>query len=235
MTSFYAWIGDLAQRGILPSDFQYPFLIRGFLCVLVLAPILGGLSHLVVTRRMIEQKRGLIVEVTENDGLGAGGNPITQTVKLGLKTLALNMAAELQPFGVTAVSVTPGFLRSETMLERFHVTEANWRDGGKKDKNFLESETPLFLGRGVAALAADPAVSQHSGMLFSSWELGRKYGVTDADGRRPDWGAHTIDFSGHPKSLIDLLRVGSEMQIRWLRKVSENAEVLLKKFPPPAR
>jgi zinc transport system permease protein len=52
MTSFYAWIGDLAQRGILPSDFQYPFLIRGFLCVLVLAPILGGLSHLVVTRRM---------------------------------------------------------------------------------------------------------------------------------------------------------------------------------------
>ena len=52
MTAFYAWIGDLAQRGLLPSDFQYPFLIRGFLCVLVLAPILGGLSHLVVTRRM---------------------------------------------------------------------------------------------------------------------------------------------------------------------------------------
>ena len=52
MTAFYSWIGDLAQRGILPSDFQYPFLIRGFLCVLVLAPILGGLSHLVVTRRM---------------------------------------------------------------------------------------------------------------------------------------------------------------------------------------
>jgi hypothetical protein len=121
------------------------------------------------------------------------------------------------------------------MLERFHVTEANWRDGGKKDKNFLESETPLFLGRGVAALAADPALNEHSGMLFSSWELGRKYGVTDIDGRRPDWGAHAIDFSRHPKSLIGLLRVGSEMQIRWLRKVSENTEVLLKKFPPPAR
>jgi NAD(P)-dependent dehydrogenase (short-subunit alcohol dehydrogenase family) len=194
------------------------------------------LSHIITAKHaalhMIEKKRGLIVEVTENDGLGAGGNPITQTVKVALKTLALNMAAELQPFGVTALSVTPGFLRSEAMLERFHVTEANWRDGGKKDKNFLESETPLFLGRGVAALAADPALIEHSGMLFSSWELGRKYGVTDADGRRPDWGAHTIDFSGHPKSLIDLLRVGSELQRRWLRKVSENGEALLKKFPP---
>ena len=196
------------------------------------------LSHIITAKHgalhMIEKKRGLIVEVTENDGLGAGGNPITQTVKLALKTLALNMAAELQPFGVTAVSVTPGFLRSETMLERFHVTEANWRDGGKKDKNFLESETPLFLGRGVAALAADPAVNEHSGMLFSSWELGRKYGVADADGRQPDWGAHTIDFSGHPKSLIDLLRVGSELQIRWLRRVSESAEILLRKLPAPS-
>ena len=52
MTTFYAWIGELAQRGLLPRDFQYPFLVRGFLCVLVLAPILGGVSHLVVTRRM---------------------------------------------------------------------------------------------------------------------------------------------------------------------------------------
>ena len=73
------------------------------------------------------------------------------------------MAAELKPHGVAAVSVTPGFLRSETMLEGFGVTEENWRDGGKKDKNFLESESPLFLGRGVAALAADPALMKRSG------------------------------------------------------------------------
>ena len=108
------------------------------------------LSHIITAKHaapyMIQKKRGLIVEVTENDGLGAGGNPVTQTVKLALKGLALGMAAELHPYGVAAVSVTPGFLRSETMLERFGVTEANWREAGKKDRNFLESETPLFLG-----------------------------------------------------------------------------------------
>jgi NAD(P)-dependent dehydrogenase (short-subunit alcohol dehydrogenase family) len=192
------------------------------------------LSHVITAKHaapyMIQRKRGLIVEVTENDGLGAGGNPITQTVKLALKGIALNMAAELRPHKVAAVSVTPGFLRSETMLERFGVTEANWKDGGKKDRNFLESETPLFLGRGVAALAADPALLDHSGQLFSSWELARKYGVTDVDGRRPDWGAHEIDFSGHPKSLVELLRIGSEMQVRFLRETADRGERLLRQL-----
>jgi NAD(P)-dependent dehydrogenase (short-subunit alcohol dehydrogenase family) len=189
------------------------------------------LSHIITAKHaapyMIQRKCGLIVEVSENDGLGAGGNPVTQTVKLALKGLALNMAAELRSHGVAAVSVTPGFLRSETMLERFGVTEANWKDGGKKDRNFLESETPVFLGRGVAALASDPTLLDHSGQLFSSWELGRRYGVTDVDGRRPDWGAHAIDFSRHPKSLVELLRVGSEMQIRFLRETADRSERLL--------
>jgi NAD(P)-dependent dehydrogenase (short-subunit alcohol dehydrogenase family) len=196
------------------------------------------LSHVITAKHaapyMIRRKRGLIVEVTENDGLGAGGNPITQTVKLALKGIALNMAAELWPHKVAAVSVTPGFLRSETMLERFGVTEANWKDGGKKDRNFLESETPLFLGRGVAALAADPARLDHSGQLFSSWELARKYGVTDVDGRRPDWGAHEIDFSGHPKSLVELLRIGSEMQVRFLRETADRSERLLRQLSASA-
>ena len=107
---------------------------------------------------MIRNRRGLIVEVTENNVLSAGGNPVTQTVKLALKGLALNMAAELRPYGVAAVAVTPGFLRSETMLERFAVTEETWREGGKKDRNFLESESPLFVGRAVVALAGDPAI-----------------------------------------------------------------------------
>src|SRR5262252_1133270 len=79
------------------------------------------LSHIITAKHavpcMIEKKRGLIVEVSENDGLGAGGNPITQTVKLALKSLALNLAAELRPYSVSVVSVTPVFLRSETMLE----------------------------------------------------------------------------------------------------------------------
>lgn len=196
------------------------------------------LSHIITAKHaapyMIRRKRGLIVEVTENDGLGAGGNPITQTVKLALKGIALNMAAELRPHKVAALSVTPGFLRSETMLERFGVTEANWKDGGKKDRNFLESETPLFLGRGVAALAADPALLDHSGQLFSSWELARKYSVTDVDGRRPDWGAHEIDFSGHPKSLVELLRIGSEMQVRFLRETADRSERLLRQLSASA-
>jgi NAD(P)-dependent dehydrogenase (short-subunit alcohol dehydrogenase family) len=112
---------------------------------------------------MIRNRHGLIVEVTENDVLSAGGNPVTQTVKLALKGLALNMATELRPHGVAAVAVTPGFLRSETMLERFGVTEETWREGGKKDRNFLESESPLFVGRAVVALAGDPAILERSG------------------------------------------------------------------------
>jgi NAD(P)-dependent dehydrogenase (short-subunit alcohol dehydrogenase family) len=149
------------------------------------------LSHIITAKHaapyMIRNRRGLIVEVTENDVLSAGGNPVTQTVKLALKGLAFNMAAELQPLGVAAVSITPGFLRSETMLERFGLTEENWRDGGTKDKNFLESESLLFVGRAVVALAGDSLILERSGQLFSSWELGRKYRFTDVDGRRPDW------------------------------------------------
>src|SRR5262249_61227667 len=120
-----------------------------------------------------------------------------QSVKLALKGLAFNMAAELVPHGVAAVAITPGFLRSESMLERFGVTEANWRDGGQKDANFLASESPLFVGRAVAAPAADPRVRERTGQLCCSWELARDYGFTDADGSRPDWGAHTIDWARH--------------------------------------
>jgi NAD(P)-dependent dehydrogenase (short-subunit alcohol dehydrogenase family) len=148
-------------------------------------------SHIITAKHaapyMIRNRSGLIVEVTENDVLSAGGNPVTQAVKFALKGLALNMAAELRPYGVSAVAITPGFLRSETMLERFGVTEETWREGAKKDKNFLESESPLFVGRAVAALAGDPAILERSGRLLSSWELGREYRFTDADGRRPDF------------------------------------------------
>ena len=192
-------------------------------------------SHIITAKYaalyMIRQHRGLIVEVTENDVLSAGGNPVTQTVKLALKGLALNMAAELRPHGVAAVSITPGFLRSETMLERFGVREENWRDGGKKDKNFLESESPLFVGRAVVALAGDPAILERSGQLFSSWELARQYRFTDADGRRPDWGAIDIDFSMHPPALLQLMRTGSEIQLRWLSELTRRTKRFLRQLP----
>ncbi len=145
---------------------------------------------------MMAAKRGLIVEVTENDMIGGGGNPMAQAVKMSQKVLPLIWAAELAPHGIAAIAVTPGFLRSESMLQQLAVSEDNWREAGKIDSNFLQSESPIFVGRAVAALAADPNVQERTGMLFSSWELAREYGFTDYDGRRPDWGRHKIDFSG---------------------------------------
>ncbi len=194
-------------------------------------------SHIITAKHvapvMIRARRGLIVEVTESDILPAGGNPLTQTVKFALKGLALNMAPELFPHGVAAVAVTPGFLRSESMLEHHHVTEANWRDAGKQDPNFLESETPLFAGRGVAALAADPNVLAKTGQLLSSWELAREYGFTDADGRRPDWGALQIDWSGMPEWLMEIFRAGARVQIEWLETLTRRTRAFAAKLPNP--
>ena len=112
--------------------------------------------------------------------LGTGSRPRTK-----LTTAA---RASLVP-AAAALAVTPGFLRSEHVLDHFGVTEANWRDAIEKDPYFAESETPCFVGRAVAALAADPHVAQKSGRLFSSWALAKEYGFTDVDGRRPDWGS----------------------------------------------
>jgi NAD(P)-dependent dehydrogenase (short-subunit alcohol dehydrogenase family) len=147
-------------------------------------------SHIVTAKHaapiMIRNRRGLIVELTENDQLHAGGNPMSQAVKVSLKVLALNMAAELKAHGVAAVAITPGFLRSESMLQHFGVTEANWRQAAEKVKPFIASETPVFVGRCVAALAADPKVHRRNGGSFSSGGLAREYGFTDLDGSQPD-------------------------------------------------
>ena len=195
-------------------------------------------SHMLTAKHaagpMIRARRGLIVELTESDIMMGGGNPMIQTVKLSLKGMALDMAMQLHEHGVAAVSVTPGFLRSEAMLERFGVSEANWRDGGKADPNFLESESPLFVGRAVAALAADPRMLERTGMLWSSWELARAYGVTDYDGRRPDWGAFAIDFSGLPPALTRTLATGVRLHRAWLRDVARRTDEFAAKFPPGA-
>jgi NAD(P)-dependent dehydrogenase (short-subunit alcohol dehydrogenase family) len=192
-------------------------------------------SHIITAKHaaplMIRARRGLIVEVTENDVLSAGGNPLTQTVKLALKGLALNMAPELYLHGVTAVAITPGFLRSESMLEHHGVTEANWRDAGAKDRNFLESESPLFVGRAVAALAADPRLLERTGQLCSSWELARDYAFTDYDGRRPDWGRLAIDWSGLPQSFVDTFRTGTRLQIAWLDTLARRTREFAAKLP----
>lgn len=87
----------------------------------------------------------------------------------------------------------------------------------EKDSNFLQSESPLFVGRAIAALAADPKVRARTGMLFGSWELGRDYGLSDYDGRRPDWSRHKIDFSTLPPTWIELFRTGADLESKWRR------------------
>jgi len=183
---------------------------------------------------MMPARRGLIVEVTEADMIGGGGNPMAQAVKTAQKVLPLLWAAELAPHGIATMAVTPGFLRSEAMLQHFGVSEDNWREGGKKDSNFLQSESPLFVGRAIAALAADPTVQARTGMLFGSWELGRDYGVSDYDGRRPDWGRHKIDFSVLPPAWIDLFRAGADLQNRWLTTLAVRTRTFRKKIPSRA-
>lgn len=198
-----------------------------------------GLTSRIITAKhaalaMMPARRGLIVEVTENDMIGGGGNPMAQSVKMAQKVLPLFWAAELAPHGITVMSVTPGFLRSESMLQHFGVTEDTWREAGKKDSNFLESESPLFVGRTIAALAADPNVHARSGMLFGSWDLGRDYGVVDYDGRRPDWGRHKIDFSTLPPALVDLFRTGCDLEMRWLTTLAARTKKFKAKMPAPS-
>src|SRR5437763_3105584 len=146
-------------------------------------------SHVITSRHaaplMVERKRGLIVEVTDGDGLHYRGTLFYDLVKVSVIRLAFDMAEELRKHKVAAVAVSPGFLRSEAMLEHMGVTEENWREGAKKNPSFVESETPLFAGRAVAALASDPKILKKSGKVLSSWNLAREYGFKDADGRTP--------------------------------------------------
>jgi NAD(P)-dependent dehydrogenase (short-subunit alcohol dehydrogenase family) len=183
---------------------------------------------------MMPAKRGLIVDVTENDMIGGGGNPMAQVAKMAQKVLPLLWAAELAPHGVATIAITPGFLRAESVLQHFGVTEDNWQDAGKKDSNFLQSESPLFVGRAIAALAADPKVMDRTGMLVSSWELARDYGFTDYDGRRPDWGRHKIDFSVLPPAWVDLFRTGTDLEVTWLTTLLARTKKFRAKIPRAA-
>ena len=164
-------------------------------------------SHLLTARHavplMVEAGRGLVVEITDGNGFTYRGNLAYDLVKMAVLRMAFGMAWELRRTGVTAVAVSPGFLRSEEMLERFGATEATWREGAKVDPNFIASETPLYVGRAVAALAADPRVSELSGRVFGSWDLSDRYGFTDADGTRPHWARHFEAAYGQPVGAAD--------------------------------
>lgn len=144
---------------------------------------------------MVRGGHGLVAEVNDGTGdEGYRGNLFYDLVKSQIVRLAFAQAQELGPHGVTALCVTPGFMRSEAMLDHFGVSEENWREGIERDAHFAHSETPRFVGRAVAALAADPDVARFSGQALSSWGLAREYGFTDVDGRTPDWGAHYAEL-----------------------------------------
>jgi len=147
------------------------------------------MTHLITARYlaplMVEARRGLIVEVTDGEMPGYRGQLLFDLVKASVNRLAYGMAWDLVGTGVTALAISPGFLRSEAMLERFGVTEANWREGAKKDPAFIFSETPRYVGRAIAALAADPDVGAKAGLALFADDLAPVYGFTDVDGSQP--------------------------------------------------
>jgi NAD(P)-dependent dehydrogenase (short-subunit alcohol dehydrogenase family) len=151
-------------------------------------------SHLITARYgapiLVRHRQGLIVEITDGAGSDYRGNLPYDLAKASALRLAFAMAEELRPYNATAVALTPGFLRSEAMLDYFGVTEANWREGALQDPHFIASETPFYVGRAVASLAADPRVQHKSGQALTSWDLAKEYDFTDVDGRQPDWGAY---------------------------------------------
>lgn len=139
---------------------------------------------------LVRNPGGLLVEMTdgtaEYNATRRRLNAFYDLAKTSVTRLAWGMAKELAPHGGTAVSLTPGWLRSEMMLEAFGVTEANWREGTKVQPHFVISESPRFVGRAVAALAADPERARWNGESLSSGKLAAVYGFTDVDGTRPD-------------------------------------------------
>lgn len=168
---------------------------------------LGVETHLVTSHfllpLLIEKPGGLLIEVTDGT---SDYNESTYRIsafydlaKIAVNRLGFSQGHELAPYGATAVAITPGWLRSEMMLDNFAVGEENWRDALRPDREgglptahegFASSESPRYVGRAVAALAADPERARWNQRSVTSAELAREYSFTDVDGRQPDsWNA----------------------------------------------
>jgi NAD(P)-dependent dehydrogenase (short-subunit alcohol dehydrogenase family) len=157
-------------------------------------------AHVITCRHatplMVERASGLIVQITDGDSLAYRQNLFYDLARVAEIRLAYALAQELAPAGVTALAVTPGYMRTEAMLDALGVTEGNWQEGVARDPTFAASESPAFVGRAVVALATDPDVARKSGGLYSSWGLAEEYGFTDVDGRRPNIGPHLAAAAG---------------------------------------
>ncbi|MBZ9673063.1 SDR family oxidoreductase [Mesorhizobium sp. ES1-3] len=151
-------------------------------------------THLITAHHalplMIERSGGLLVEITDGTAEYNAGHyrlsPFYDLAKVAVNRMAWAHAQDLAKHGATSVSLTPGWMRSEMMLEIYGVAEENWRDATVKVPHFVISETPRFVGRAVAALASDPDRSRWNGQSLSSGGLAQIYGFTDLDGSRPD-------------------------------------------------
>lgn len=177
-------------------------------------------SHIITSHflapLMLKRRGAIIFEITDGDAFYYRGNIFYDLVKISVIRLAFAMARELRKRKIASVALTPGFLRSEAVLEYYGVTEANWREVGKrknpqknsKDQNdapedFMISESPRYVGRAVVALAADPKIMKKTGRVFSSWALAQEYGFTDIDGTQPHWGNYAWKKYGKYKICDD--------------------------------
>jgi NAD(P)-dependent dehydrogenase (short-subunit alcohol dehydrogenase family) len=158
-------------------------------------------THLITSHHalplLIRNEGGLVVEVTDGTAAYNAGhyrvNAFYDLAKTAVIRLAWGQAQELGEHGCTAVALTPGWMRSEQMLEHHSVSESNWRDATEDTPHFCISESPRFVGRAVAALTADPERSRWNGESLSSGQLAQEYGFTDTDGTRPDCWRYMTD------------------------------------------
>ena len=180
-------------------------------------------------------KSGLLVEITDGDGFYYRGLLWYDLTKTNAIRLAMDFAAELRKKNIACLAITPGFLRSEAVLDSLHVTEENWRDAIKQRPEFAESETPFFIGRGIAALAADPKVMSKSGRVFNSLELAREYGFTDADGRVPDVWTWIANSAFHYRKIDDTFYSYFEIDHGAMAKEIEKVQREVKSVKKNAR
>jgi len=158
-------------------------------------------THLITSHHalplLLREPGGLVVEVTDGTGeYNAGHYRLTMfydLAKTSVIRMAWGLSQELGPRGATAVALTPGWMRSEAMLENHGVTEGNWREATERTPHFCISESPRYVGRAVAALAADPDVARWNGRSLSSGGLTQVYGFTDLDGTRPDCWRYMVE------------------------------------------
>lgn len=199
------WGGELLKGG--PSQWNRPIWeldLEGGLRILRLAIDTHLITSKYLLPLLIKNSGGLLVEVTDGTSVYNASNyrisVYYDLAKISVNRLAFSQGHELAPHGATAVAITPGWLRSEMMLDVFGVTEHNWRDAldpARADRGlpvappgFVNSETPRFVGRGIASIAADPERSRWNQRSVTAGELAREYGFTDLDGIQPDAWLH---------------------------------------------